>query len=279
MRSAVVAAALSMIAGTASAQDWAGPYVGIAFSAQAASDGDTKTQIDPGLDARLSYTTPPPGRSYEGPSLSSAVSPVLYAGWRRPAGTLIWGIEGRLEEGGGSTAFDSGPGPQNMAAACGVPALGCLYAAFDGVEADITIERSAELRLSVGMPVGNQMLVSAYAGPAVAWGSLDMVQTSRYFTGRLPVRGVDCVMHCPPTIPTSDVTVTQARTENDTALGVVGGVTLDVKLTDRVIARADLGYRRFEALRGSTGGTNGADSEVWSQPAGFAGGIGISVRF
>lgn len=280
MRAVAAGLFLSMTAGAAAAQsvgDWSGPYAGVAFTAQAGSNGDTRAIIDPGLDSRLTYIVPPPGRSYAAPELRRGISPTVFVGWRQEAGGWIVGTEAQLQGGGPTVRFDTGYGlPRYLGPpfACGTPSVGCLDVSSDRIAANIEVQRIVSLRATAGKSIGDRGLLSAYAGPALAWGRLEMLQTSVYGTSRFDP---SCTRFC-TNQPTS-VTETRGRTEEDTAWGVVGGLTLDLKITDNLLARADVGYSRFEALRGSTGGAYGGDSEVRAQSAGFSAGLGFSVRF
>lgn len=285
MRTLALSLLLFSVAGAASAQsvpEWAGPYAGVAFTAQSESQGETKAVIEPARDSRLTYTALPSGRSYEAGSFEDETSLKIFAGWRLHAAGWLIGAEVQLQEGGPAVRFDSGFNAQNFPAvpqpACGVPDLGCLQASFDGVAANVEVERIASLRLSAGVPLSDRVLVSAYAGPAVAFGRLEMTQTSLRFTQR-PFRPGECSRFCVGGVTTSVVNEILSRTEDDAALGVVAGLTADFAVTERIMVRADVGYSRFEALRGSTGGANGGDSEVRSQLAGLAFGLGFGVRF
>lgn len=280
MRVLFVGFFVCVAASSASAQsgeDWGGGYAGAAFNAQSGSDGDTKAIIDPGLDSRLTYLLLPPGRSYSAEGLESSVAPVAFAGWRRQIAGWMMGVEGQVQVGGPEVGFDSGFGTPinwNRVTACGVASVGCLDQTSDSVAADIEIEQVVSLRVAAGRPIGDRMLLSAYAGPALAFGRLEMLQTSVYGTSRFDP---SCTRFC-VNQPTS-VTETRGRTADDTALGVVGGVTADLRITDTFSARVDVGYHRFEALRGSIGGTSGGDSEVWAQSSGFSAGLGLSFQF
>lgn len=118
------------------------------------------------------------------------------------------------------------------------------------------------------------MLLSAYAGPAMAFGRLEMLQTSVYGTSWYDP---SCTRFCFG--QQTPVTETRGGSEDDIALGVVGGVTADLRITDRLSARADVGYHRFQALRGSIGDVNGGDSEVRAQSSGVSAGLGLSIQF
>lgn len=280
MRLILAGLLVCIAAGSASAQsigDWQGGYAGAGFNAQASSDGDTKTIIDPGLDSRLTYVVRPPGRSHTAESLESSVSPVAFAGWRREIAGWMLGVEGQVQVGGPSVSFDSGFGPPeylNRLNACGPTGVGCLNSTSDSVVADIDVEHIVSLRMAAGKPIGDRVLLSAYLGPAVAFGRLEMLQTSTYGTSWFDF---SCTRFC--VSRSTSVTETRGRTEDDTAWGVVGGLTADLRINDRLTARADVGYHRFEALQGSVGGTNGGDSEVRAQSAGFSAGLGLSFQF
>jgi hypothetical protein len=280
MRAVATGLFLSLVAGAAAAQsvgNWSGPYAGVAFTAQTGSNGDTRAIIDPGLDSRLTYIVPPPGRSYAAPELRRELSPTIFAGWRQQTADWLIGVEGQLQGDGPAVRFDSGfglPHPLDPPRACGTTPVGCLYQTSDRIAANISVQRIVSLRATVGKPIGDRVLLSGYAGPTLAWGRLEMLQTSIYGTESY---NWSCTRFC-TNIPTT-LAETRGRTEEDTAWGVVGGLTLDLKITDNLLARADVGYSRFEALRGSTGGTYGGDSEVRAQSAGFSAGLGFSVRF
>lgn len=284
MRTLATVLLLSSISGAAAAQtaaDWAGPYAGVAFSAQAESDENSKTLLEWARDPRLTYVAPPSGRGFENPPLEPAVSPVMFAGWRHGAGSVVLGVEGRLQYGGPSTDFSnstyfSGSVTQN----CGPASIGCLFGQNDTVAADIDIKGSAALRFSMGMPVGDHLLISAFAGPAVTWGNLSLTQTSEIRTGRMLSSALgECITTCSIPRELSRITVVESRSVDDTALGFTLGMTFDLKVTDRLSVRAEGAYSRFEALGGSPGGVDGAESNVWVRQAGFTGGLGFSVRF
>lgn len=279
MRAVILGLTVGLAANSAAAQsemDWGGGYAGVAFSAQAASDGDFKTIIDPGLDSRLTYTVLPPERSYSAEALERSVAPVIFAGWRREVGGWVVGVEGQVQVGGPQASLDSDfvTSLLNRFNACDATGRDCLGQTSDRIEADLDVRNVLSLRAAAGKQIGDRMLLSAYAGPALGFAQLAMVQTSTYGTSRFDP---SCTRFC-VNQPTS-VTETRGRTEEDTALGVVVGVTADFAITNALRARADVGYHRFEAFRGSVGGTNGGDSEVRAQSAAASAGLGLSLQF
>ena len=270
---------MSAQAASAQTADWRGPYVGVALGSQFGQDGDVVTSIDPARNPQLTYQTFPEETTVYGEALDDTAYPVVFAGWRMPLSRFVVGVEGQFQEGGPKTSQSAASGGSVESTACGAPALGCIAGHDDTVSARVDIERTAVLRLTFGMPISDRALLSVYAGPAIAWGRFDLNQTSILSTSRPPVRGVDCFMQCPPSILTSQTTQNLGRAENDSAIGAVIGVVADVQMTKRLGLRADVGYARYEALRGTVGGTNGADSEVRAQSAAFNASIGVTARF
>lgn len=280
MRAILAGLMFALVAPVAAAQTadpWAGRYVGLSVRAQPASDGETKAIIDPGLDSRLTYVNAPPGRSYVGPDLESDISAAVFVGWRRAHAGWLVGLEAQIQEGGPAVRFDSGfgsPAFLDPPRACGAALVGCLEQTLDSVSANIDMSRAVSLRVTAGVPVSDRILLSAYAGPAVASGELELVQTSIYRTSYFDPA---CTRFC-VNVPTT-VTETRGRTDRDTVWGVVGGLVMEVRVAENLTARGDVGYRRFEALRGRVGGVNGGDSEVRAQSVGFNAGLGLSFRF
>lgn len=258
---------------------WRGPYVGAALGSQFAQDGDVVTSIDPARNSQLTYQTFPEETIVYGEALDDTAYPVVFAGWRMPLSRFVVGVEGQFQEGGPKTSQSAASGGSVESTACGAPALGCIAGHDDTVSARVDIERNAVLRVTLGMPISDRALVSLYAGPAIAWGRFDLTQTSILSTSRLPVRGVDCVMQCPPSILTSQRTQSLDQSQSDSAVGAVIGIAADVQVTRRLGLRADVGYARYEALRGTVGGSNGADSEVRAQSAAFNASFGLTARF
>lgn len=258
---------------------WEGPYAGLGVTWQAESRGEVKTIIDPGLDERLTYSLLPTTSSQIEPALEAAFAPSFFVGWRVPVGGLIAGIEGRYQEGGGNSKWTTEDVFQSNFEACGNSTLSCLVGASDRLSADVSVDRSLALRASIGLPVSDRLLISAYAGPSILWGNLSIAQTSNFTTGRRPILGVECFWTCPPYIETSSVTQTVSRTVEDKALGFVVGATADLAVTKRWLARAELGYARYEAIRGTSGGDSGANSEVRAQAAAFEATLGIAMKF
>lgn len=280
---ALAACAFSaLLAHSASAQgasNWTGTYVGAGANLSGGQHENLRVHVDPARDSRLTYFSDPTTRVEVGDTFEEAVSPTFFAGWKGARNAVLWGVEATLTVGGPRNSIDKGYGPQSNAHACADAVLGCLVGTLDAVKATVDTDLTAALRFTIGVPVRQNVLISAYAGPAVAWASMDLSQDSSLTTGRPPVRGVDCAMHCPPTVITSDVDQSYGRSVDDSALGLVVGVMADVALGDRVIVRTELGYSRFEAFRGTVGGGNGANSEVVAQSAGFNALLGLAVRF
>lgn len=279
MRTLVLALTLGMTASAATAQSgehWEGVYAGVAFNAQAASSGDFKTIIDPGLDARLIYTVLPPKTSFSAAPLDRSVAPVMFAGWRRELGGWIFGAEGQVQVGGPQASLDSGVITVDFLpfANCSSIGFNCLRDTSDRIETDVQVRNVLALRATVGRSVGDRVLLSAYAGPAIASARVTILQTSRYGTSQFDQ---NCRRFC-INQPTT-VTETRGGTEDDTALGIFVGVTGDVRITDAVHVRGDLGYQRFEAFRESTGASYGGDSEIRAQSDGLAAGLGLTFNF
>jgi opacity protein-like surface antigen len=279
MRTLVLALALGMTASGATAQSeqhWDGAYAGAAFNAQAEASGDFKTIIDPGLDARLIYTVLPPETSFSADPFDRSVAPVLFAGWRRELGGWFFGAEGQVQVGGPRARLDSGFITTEFLpfVNCSSSGFNCLRQTSDRIETDVQVRNVLALRATVGRPVGDRVLLSAYGGPAIASARVAILQTSTYGTFQFDQ---NCQRFC--ISQSTAVTETRGGTENDTALGVVVGVTGDVRITDDVHLRGDLGYQRFEAFRESTGASNGGDSEIRAQSDGLAAGLGLTFKF
>lgn len=284
MRMLATVLLLSSVSGAAAAQtaaDWNGPYAGVAFSAQAEGDEHARTLLEWTRDSRLTYVAPLTGRAFENSPLEPAVSPTMFAGWRHGVEGAVLGIEARLQYGGPSTdAVNSMNFGGSVTQNCGPVEVGCLLGQIDTIASDIDVKGAAAVRFSMGAPIGDRLLVSAFAGPAITWGNLSLTQTSEIRTGRTLSSAIDgCIHTCSAGRELTRINVVQTRSVDDTALGFTLGLTFDLKVTDRLSVRAEGAYSRFEALGGSPGGIDGAESTVWTRPAGFTGGLGFSVRF
>ena len=262
-------------AGEVQAQAWTGPYVGATIGLQEAQDGDFKIVIHSIRDPRLTYTQAPVARTRNGPAFGSSEFAAIHAGWRVNVGPIVAGLEAQVQQGSAETRYVSGLVlSEGSFRACGTTALGCLYTVNDLVTAEASVDQILSLKASVGKPVSDRLLVSAYAGPSVAFGNVALSQETPFSIGvpRTTCTGTGCSLP----IITDSGSLTRNRSGDDTAFGVTAGIIADFKLTESVMARADLSYARYEALRLDR---ESFETRVWAQPVLITASLGLSVRF
>jgi opacity protein-like surface antigen len=254
--------------------------MGVTAGIREAQDGDFRVSVQPIRDPRLTYTVPPKPATQVGPDFDTAAFSALHAGWRFDVGPWVAGVEGEVRQDAAQTRYDSGllvyDSFANPFVACGSTALGCLSGINDFVSARASVDNTISVKASIGIPVSDRLLVSAYVGPSVAFGEVVLSQRSQIRIVAPPVRTPGCMLSCSFPVTTFDGFLDAQRSGDDTALGLVAGVNADFKLTENVMARAQLGYARYEALRLDG---ESFETRVWAQPVSVDGSFGLTLRF
>lgn len=260
----------------AQAADWNGWQVGADIGLSGGRSSDIAFDVDPALDERFTYLQTPNGVRFDRErNLDRGTAVGVRAARLFQSDRWVIGVEGRIEAGGAEQAFVLGPVEADPVRGDGPGTLGGLYASSDTLTADVSFKTSASLRLRAGVPVGDRILVSAFAGPAWTQADLSLVQDSTFSSLYVVlVPG----FHFNYFYQTFESSTSTAPTES--AFGVTGGVIVDAALTERWSLRAEAGLTKFNTLEAQApGGPQGGASRFSIAPLLYSASIGLSYRF
>lgn len=245
---------------------WTGYYFGGAFSVVGGRNGDIKATLRPAVSTTFTTSAPAPRTFLRERNLPGEAAGSIYAGRLFGAGRLVVGLEAQLTANNQTETFSVGP----VSSFRGSPQE------TESLTADLGVYATASLRARAGLPLGDRVLVSAFAGPTAAKADLSVSQTTDVIGIRwvLTPFGFRQEFFSTPR-------VTLGRTESETLWGGVVGGTIEAKLSDKWLGRIEGSlsfYDEIEARSGG-GGAEGGDSQFSYRPNLYAFSLGVTRRF
>ncbi len=266
LRSLLIGGGLALAVSTtafAQSADWNGNYIGTAIGEVTGRDADFDATVRSVYKSGISLGNGVTGTrdfSLED-DLPAQVSGSLYVGRRFEVGRLVVGVEAQVDVVEVSETFIVGPTTTYPAA------LGP-----DTLSAELAISHPVSIRARAGVPIGDRVLVSAFAGPVAAEAKMTVTQSGV----RLDVT---------PDLRFSFIAVpysTTGFTDSRILLGAVVGGTIDVRLSDDWSARAETGWSFYDSIEARSGlvpGSNGGASPLAYKPRLYAFSLGLTRRF
>jgi opacity protein-like surface antigen len=293
MRFIILLATSSLAAGHAAAQgsSWDGTYAGVTGGVSGLAP-DTGVSIDVARagrpDGNYTGTTYNPvggvSRFDSEISSESTAAFAVFAGTSFDQGGYVWGAEAKLEVAPIERNYSVGPvryfptGPSGSAATFPLPAnitpqpggITQILQENETLSSSLQLDYNLSLRGKIGVPISDALLVSAHAGIAMTQAQLDVRQDSEQlgaYLFRLNGQG--------PLLSTAiNRTTTDTVSAEETLIGVTLGGLAEYKLTDNLIARADVTWTKY----GDIGVTTGPGSEVSIEPSTWSASLGIAFK-
>lgn len=268
------AAALAGVAMAQSPADWIGPYVGADLGLRRSGLIDNRAVIAPHQFAGFTYpTAPASAEESPGGTIDNALVGGLRAGYLLSGGGFVYGLELQASLGRTSVSFDQSTANGYVANTCSV-STGCISSASDTVGIELTLDWIASLRARLGVPVSHDLMLSAFAGPALGGASLSLSQASsassiRFFNG---------CGH--PTLCFNSFAFSAGAEGGESRLlfGGTAGLAADYKLTGNWLLHGEIAGVLFQRIDAAIVRAGGATS-FSGRPAMGSLAVGLTYRF
>ncbi len=258
---------------------WSGYYVGAGVSSIGGRNGSAEAFVDSARDSQITYFGAPIGRSFSRErNLKRAGAFSLNGGRLVQTGRWVVGVEGRFTVLGPTASFSINPGTirvTDVRSQRPYPLDGGYADTQDTLTANLDLSREASVRARIGLPVGERLMISAFAGPTVVQANLSLRQDSvvRRF---LPVTDA---LHSRIVFDAGTREFSVAGKARDLLLGSVVGVGIDVQLTDEWRINGEASLARYEAIEATTPAYGGSGSRFSYEPNLYSVGISLIRRF
>lgn len=261
----------------AQSADWSGWQVGTDIGVSGGRSSDIRFEVDPARDTRFNYLQSPVTVDFQRErNLGRGETFALRAARLSQAGAWVFGVEGRIEAGGARQDFVLGPVDAQPLQGQGAGTLGSLTSSQDTLIADAEFKASGSLRLRAGLPLGDRIMVSAFAGPA--WAQTDLRLTQNSEINSLHVTLIPGASHFNYNYQRFESSVSTSSGES--VFGATGGVIADAALTGRWALRAEAGLTQYGELDiRAPGGASGGASHFTIKPLLYSANVGLSYRF
>lgn len=270
------AAALAVVAIasplTAQAQsNLTGWQVTVDVGVTGARSSDVEVNLDPALNSQFIYTQIPADRSFQRErNLDRRTDFGLTVARLHDMSGWVVGVEGQLRVGGPEATIITGPIDAEPVTGSGPGTLGFLYASRDTLITDVDVTATGSLRLRAGRRIADNLLISAFAGPAWMRADLSMRQETEFKSVYITLP--PC---CHFNYSYQDFESSTSTNGADDAFGVTVGGIAEMRLTDRVGLRAEAGWGWFNELEIQSA----VDTRFAIKPQTYSANLGLTYRF
>jgi hypothetical protein len=285
-----VLALIAASAGAAGAQSsgWSGYYVGTSASWTGGRSGEIDASIDPFRDGRFDYIRndgrPPRASTFDRERTMDGTGGVEASAGRllNTGGGWVWGLEARIGKAALDERFSIGPVDADPLAFGPGGEISYVFGTEDRLTADLDLGAQVSLRARMGYPLGDRVLVSAFAGPSILAADLAVRQDSVIQYGAIRIAPFFPDWPDGPGRPYTvlyDVDQSLSGRESETLIGGTVGAAIDVKLTDRWLVHAEGGLSGYPAIEARTSAYGGAGSRFSYRPRLYSISLGLAYRF
>lgn len=258
---------------------WAGPYLGIDVGGRLQETGSTRVVLGPYLYPELTYTTQPTPISVSRPG-SSDMSPIgsIRGGFLWPTIPVVIGVEGEVGYGStrqslSGTAIDSTVDRIGGVHACGAGTLGCLATATDTLQIKTTVDWTGSLRARLGLPLGDQWLLSGFIGPAFAVARSSMAQQASGSLRSITFSTFHFFVNEQP------ISASVAAKRIQLVVGPIAGVGLDFRIAPNWVLRGEYSFTALDDISMRLVGAGGSVSRFSTSAALHTFRAGIAYLF
>lgn len=269
-------AALSATTATAQSSGWTGSYVGVDAGIVGGQHNQFDIGYDPGREPQYTYNEFPVRRTLSRAfDLDPAVSGAIRAGRLYDHGKLVWGGEVRLAVNQGHDDLVLGPISSGTLSTNFIPGLGSLNNSTDTFTAELKLGVTATAAARIGMPIGDKLLFSVFAGPSLAQADLSVRQDSVYLS-QIATLCAGCAHF---NFVNTETTSSSAGSESAILVGGVAGYIIEYKLSDHWVLHGIGSLARYSEMEASAGGANGGNSKFSVAPTLYSASVGVTYRF
>jgi opacity protein-like surface antigen len=255
---------------------WSGPYLGIDIGGGFLEGSRTRGAITPYGYPGFSTATPPPSTGYRtGTATADAPIGGLRGGYLFDFDRFVIGVEGEVNTGGTTGAASAGASyAADAANICGQGSLGCLTgAARDSVTVRTSLDWSGSLRARIGLPIGDNLLLSAFGGPSFLSASLRASQSAAATSLNIAFTGFHFFSN------ETDLSGVTAASRSQTLIGGTFGGQIDYRIDQHWMLRGEYGVSIYPSLTVRLPEGAAAASSAAFSPTLHAVRLGVAYKF